>query len=270
VSERRDWPIVVGGCYRSGTSLVRRILDSHPRIHCGPELKFFRDFYGEYREDPYARLRFTRTVRDLVPEHDALDVLGRAFVELHDRAARRAGKDRWADKAPENVLYTAEWERLLDGRFLFVHVVRNPLDTVASMHGRFPLTLPESLEARVDLYCAYTEAGLAFGRAHPDRCRMVVYEELCSIPSTAVGDLMEWACEDPHPAQLSFNARSHQEGLEDPEIAGTNRIHLASVGRWESVLTANEAEFVWARTSDLWEQVDPAARHRPALVRGSS
>ncbi len=106
VSERRDWPIVVGGCHRSGTSLVRRILDAHPRIHCGPELTFFRDFYGDFRDDTLAHLRFARTARAVVPEDEALDVLGRAFVELHERAARRAGKPRWADKAPENVLYT--------------------------------------------------------------------------------------------------------------------------------------------------------------------
>ena len=146
MSERRDWPIVVGGCHRSGTSLVRRILDAHPRIHCGPELTFFRDFYGDFRDDALAHLRFSRTARAVVPEGEALDILGRAFVELHERAARTAGKPRWADKAPENVLYTREWERLLRGRFLFVHVVRNPLDTIASMVGRFPLTLPDTID----------------------------------------------------------------------------------------------------------------------------
>ena len=30
-------PIIVGGCFRSGTSLVRRLLNAHSRIFCGPD-----------------------------------------------------------------------------------------------------------------------------------------------------------------------------------------------------------------------------------------
>src|SRR5437762_3114343 len=117
------WPIIVGGCYRSGTSVIRRILDAHSRIHCGPEVKFFRDFYGDYLDDRLQHLRFMTTARAILPETDLLDVLGRAFVAVHERAAACAGKPRWADKNPENVLYLSEWQRLLRDHWLFVHVV---------------------------------------------------------------------------------------------------------------------------------------------------
>ncbi len=262
MSHQHDWPIVVGGCLRSGTSLVRRILDSHPRIHCGPEITFFRDFYGDYRDDVLAHLRFTRTIRDLVPEDEALAVLGQAFVELHERAARRVGKARWADKAPENVLYTSQWEALLEGRWLLVHVVRNPLDTVASMRGRFPRTLPDDVAGQADVYCRYTEAGLAFEAAHPERCFRVVYEELCATPSDGLQRLLGWLGEDFVPAQLAFNDLPHQEGLEDPEVRRTDSVHGYSVGRWPSVLTEDEAALIWARTQELWRTIDPEGRHR--------
>jgi hypothetical protein len=267
---RRGWPIVVGGCHRSGTSLVRRILDAHPRIHCGPEVTFFRDFYGDFRDDPLAHLRFSRTTRALVPEDEALDVLGRALVELHERAARRAGKARWADKAPENVLHTAAWERLLRGRFHFVHVVRNPLDTIASMVGRFPLTLPDTTGGRIAAYRQYTEAGLSFSADNPDRSVRLVYEELCGAPAETVATLMRALGEEHDAAQLAFNELPHQEGLEDPEVAATNGVHARSIGRWSEVLTFEEAEHVWERTRDLWARIDAADRFSPSLVRGSS
>src|SRR4051812_2806217 len=119
----RDWPIIVGGCHRSGTSVVRRVLDAHGRIHCGPEIKFFRDFYGDYPDDSLRDFRFVQTARAVLPADELLEVVGRAFVEVHERAAHHAGKPRWADKAPENVLHTREWERLLGDRWFLVHVV---------------------------------------------------------------------------------------------------------------------------------------------------
>ena len=230
-------PIVVGGCHRTGTSLVRRILDAHPRIHCGPEVLFFRDFYGDYRDDPLRHLRFAETVRSILPEEEALDVLGRALVEIHERAAKRAGKVRWADKAPENALHTAEWERLLGERWLFVHVVRNPLDTVASMRGRFPLTLPEDVAGQAEHYRRYTAAGLAFAGRHPERSFVLVYERLCSEPEQTLGALMTHLGEELDGRQLAFNDEPHQAGLEDPLVGETVEVHRASVGRWRSVLS---------------------------------
>jgi hypothetical protein len=213
--DRADWPIVVGGCHRTGTSLVRRLLDAHSRIHCGPEVPFFREFYGDYRDDPLAHLRFATAARSVLPENDLLDLLGHAFIEIHMQAARRQGKARWADKAPENVLYLSGWARLLGEDWLFVHVVRSPLDTIASMKERpFPLTLPPDLGGRVALYRRCAEAGLEFGATNADRCRFVVYEELVAEPERVVAELMAWLGETFERAQLGFNDVPHQEGLE--------------------------------------------------------
>jgi hypothetical protein len=258
---RNEWPIIVGGCHRSGTSLIRRILDAHSRIHCGPEVKFFRDFYGDYFDDPLRSYRFPMTARSFLPEDDLLDVLGRAFVTVHEEAARRAGKPRWADKAPENVLYLGQWQRLLGEGWLLVHVVRNPLDTLVSMDEvGFPLTLPADLDGRVAFYRRYTEAGLDFGTRFTDRYVRVVYEEVVRSPEAAVETLMVALGEDLERPQLGVNATAHEPGLEDPKIAGTTGIHRQSVDRWREQLTPEEVEAVWDSTSDLWQVIDPGGR----------
>src|SRR5438105_15007030 len=109
---RNDWPIIIGGCHRSGTSLVRRILNAHSRIFCGPEVKFFRDFFGAYKDDPIRHLRFFNTARTILSGDELLQIFGGAFVSMHERAAAVAGKPRWADKNPENVLSLELWQRL--------------------------------------------------------------------------------------------------------------------------------------------------------------
>ncbi|HEY6150160.1 MAG TPA: sulfotransferase [Gaiellaceae bacterium] len=257
-NSRAAWPIVIGGCHRSGTSLLRRVLNAHSRIHCGPEIKFFRDFYGDYFDDPLAPYRFASTARAILPEEELVEVLGRAFVTVHERAARRVGKPRWADKAPENVLYLEQWQRLLGDEWLLVHVVRNPLDTLASMNAvGMPLTFPPNLDERIEFYRRYTESGLDFAERQPKRYLRVVYEELTASPQRVLGRLMAWLGEALEPQQREFNEVAHQPGLEDPGVRETNAVHADSVDRWRTDLAGDKAPAMWAATEDLWKRIDP-------------
>lgn len=246
-------PIVVGGCHRSGTSLVRRLLNTHSRIHCPPEVKFFRDFHGDYPNDPLWSFRYVATARVLASEDELLELFGRTFVTLHERAAARRGKPRWADKNPENVLYLADWQRLLGDAWLFIHVVRNPLDTVASIkEAKFPRIIPADLAGRIALYRRYSRAGLDFATANPDRHYRLHYERLVRSPEATLRDLMAWLGEGFEPAQLAFNEAPQQRGLEDPKIAETSAVHTKSVDRWPTVLSAEEARLIEDETRDLW------------------
>lgn len=255
--ESRDTrPIIIGGCYRSGTSLLRRILNAHARIQCGPEVKFFRDYYGDYFDDPIKHLRFTTSARSILDEDELLDVLGQAFVTVHERAAARVGKPRWADKNPENVLYLRQWQRLLGDGWLFVHVARNPLDTLASMKETpFPLTLPGNLESRAALYVRYNRAALDFAAAHPSRYYRILYEEIVNAPVPTLHALMEWLGETFEGQQLTYNQAFQQIGLEDPKVALTSSVHTESVGRWRHMLTEPEVEVIWRVTEATWRAI---------------
>ena len=264
-AERSDWPIVVGGFYRSGTSLVRRLLDAHPRIYCGPEPAFFRDFTGDYIDDPLANVRFLQASRRLVPESDLMEIVGAAFVRLHERAAEHAGKPRWADKDPMNTVHLADWERLLGDRWLFLHVVRNPLDTLASLReAGFPRTMPADLDAQIALWQRYTRAGRDFARRHPDRARQVRYEDLVRDPGPVLADLMAWLGESLDPGQLVLDPKRHQRGLEDAKARRATSIHTESVGRWHTLLSPEEAERIEATCGPLWAETLAAGEPGPA------
>ena len=239
---------------------MRRVLNAHSAIHCGPEVKFFRDFFGDYPDDTLKPFRFLATARAILPEDELLDIAGAAFVAVHERAARLAGKRRWADKAPENVLYLAEWQRILGDDWTFVHIVRHPLDTLASIkEAGFPRTIPADLPGRIALYCRYTQAGLDFASRWPARYCRVIYEDFVSQPEQGIAGLMAQLGEEAEPGQLTFNDSPQQEGLEDPKIGRTTRIHAESLRRWRDILTPDEAESVWDATQDLWRLANPTA-----------
>jgi hypothetical protein len=255
-----DWPIIVGGCHRSGTSLVRRILDSHSRIHCGPEVKLFAELYGERRYDPAWVIRFIPTARTLIGDDELLEVLGPALVALHERAAGAAGKSRWADKVPENVLHLPRWQRLLGDEWLFIHVVRNPLDTIVSLREARFIDVPSDLTAQVIHYRRYFEAGLRFSSEHPERSQTLVYERLVEHAEGTVAEMMRLLGEQLEPRQLAINAQPHQPGVEDFKVTVTTGVKRDSVNRWRSALAPADAELVWELTRDLWAQVDPDGR----------
>lgn len=247
-------PIIVGGFFRSGTSLFRRLLDAHSRIHCPPEVKFFRDFYDDYLQAPDRHARFFATVKAIgLDEDELLSIFGGAYVRSRELAAHKLGKPRWADKNPENVLYLEQWSRILDGRFCFIDVVRHPLDVLASVvEARFDNTLPADLPGKIEVYARYTTAGLDFASRHPGRALVVKYESLVERPQQTMTDVMAFLGESFEPGMIEGAfAGARQRGLEDPKVERTTAIHAQSLGRWKRDLAAADARLARDRLATI-------------------
>jgi hypothetical protein len=258
---RSTCPIIVGGCHRSGTSLLRRILDSHPSIHCGPEVKFFRDFFGDYgARDPLAGRRFFATAKTILPPDEVFLGSGELFVRFHELAAANAGKRRWADKNPENVQYLKAWEKLIGDQWLFVNVVRNPLDTLSSMIETGWADFPPDLDGRVAHYLRFLEAGLEFRRQNPERHYLLVYEDLVTNARAALEGLASWLGEEFDEQMLEFGLAEHQEGVEDPKVRSTGEVHASSLGRWRTDLDEDEAYTILGACAPRWLEIDPDGR----------
>lgn len=240
-------PVIIGGFYRSGTSLLRRILDSHSGIHCGPEVKFMRDFFGDYPHDPLAHVRLFATARTYgLPEDHLLATFGRAFVTFHEEAAAAAGKARWADKAPENVLFLDAWRTVLPAGFRFIELVRDPLDALTSLDEiGFPKTVPASLADRVALYAHFREAGTRQLRNWPKSSIQVSYESLVTSPQRTVQALMDWLGE-PFEANMlqAINSPERRRGIEDPKAHLHATVHAHSVGRGLRQMPTQSQHFI--------------------------
>jgi Sulfotransferase family len=239
-----DWPIVVGGSHRSGTTLLRRFLNGHPRIFCPPEIKFHKDLLAQYPDDPLAHGRLGSSIRALgLPTEIWLDEFGGALCRCYDIATRKVGKRRWADKSPENALNVSHWDRLLNGRMAFILVVRHPLDVAASM-AETPMSkvIPTDIVGRAAHVRDYMTAGLAFADEHPERSILVRYEHLVSEPKDTLIQLMSFLSEQYDEAMIhNLHAGYHGEGLEDPKARHHANISRENVGRWQRDLSNDQA-----------------------------
>jgi hypothetical protein len=146
---RAPAPFIVG-VGRSGTTLLRLMLDAHPELAIPPETHFVPELIGRFEQgqvepaDVIAIITSGRHWGDFGLEEGALrerlesaaplDAASaiRSFFELY---AERHGKPRWGDKTPIYVKDMAEIEAEI-GEARFVHLIRDGRDVALSRAGR--------------------------------------------------------------------------------------------------------------------------------------
>ena len=230
-------PIFIGGAGRSGTTLLRVMLDSHPRISCGPELKV-----GPAVLELWQRLRGPWSTglvaRGAAP--DQVDALFRdLLLGLVAAGPAPAPKPRLAEKTPHNVFWFRELGQLF-GDAAFVHVVRNGYDVVASLlrvdwrgpdgerleYTRDPAAAARYWAAAVTAGLDAADEPLLAGRLH-----VVHYEELVTEPEATLRRLLGFLGEPWDPAVLKHDRRDHTLGGESSAGRVAEPIDSGSVGR---------------------------------------
>src|SRR5262245_41788936 len=123
-----SWPIFIGGAARSGTTLIRVLLDSHPNIACGPEFKLTPLLLQQWREFK----AYSRMIPDAqrAPEGVVDELYQDLIFGMLYPYATRQDKDRIAEKSPNNVLAFADIHALFPESPL-IHVIRDGRDVVA-------------------------------------------------------------------------------------------------------------------------------------------
>lgn len=126
-------PLFIGGAGRSGTTLLRVILDSHPNIACGPELKLTEwvvnsrlDFFDfvKARNAPLREYRLT-------PEY-VNRIFSAMLLSLMENYRKLSNKPRIAEKTPINACLFEHLSEIFPESPL-IHVIRDGRDVVCSL-----------------------------------------------------------------------------------------------------------------------------------------
>lgn len=260
---RRERPIFVFGCPRSGTTMLQLMLHGHPRIAIPPETRFIercyfgRRAFGDLR-DPGNRRKLADAIvtpketrfRDLhLPREEVVarvvaagPTVGSACATVLRMYAARFGKPRWGDKRPGYHRVIPELRALFPDA-VFVHLLRDGRDCVASLNRASWWARP--IHHSIHAWMSATGNARRAARTLPaDSLYELRYEDLVSEPDRQLAALCAFLGEDYDAAMATPKALAGVAvAPRKMRVEGTYRdVSASSVGNWRAHLDPWEIE----------------------------
>jgi hypothetical protein len=267
-----DAAIFVGGMPRSGTSLMRAILDAHPDVAMFPgELPLWRHLAPVHAGLDLGRAAARdRLIRALVSHPsvkragDAIDGralaatlaaepavrLGTVFAHALRQCADRAGKPRWGVKDPRSEFHADRILAELPAASM-VHMIRDPRDVLASQRATWGRAAQHIVSTVADWRRSADIARRRQGAGYV----VVRYEDLVAEPAQVVGRVCRALGLDYRPEMLDAAGRPLWPGVVAPPGWTITR---ESVGRYRADLAAADIRYIeWraAREMRTWGYV---------------
>mgnify|MGYP000302119274 CR=1 FL=1 len=286
MKDLRNRPVFICGYPKAGTTLLRNLLDSHPQLVVFPEeTLFFRRFlrkadgldsqslldlaeqeivsiFGEDAEkpnNPYGdshqgygdisverlKSRFSaRIARDGL-RHPG-DVLSAVVLAFGDLVGYPPGQARWwVEKTPYNEQFTGQVLKWWPAA-RFIHIVREPCDNFASYQRKHR---DWGAGFFSEHWNRSTTAGIQNIRQHgPKKYLMMPYEDLVQQPEEKLAEICAFLEIDDHPSLRQPTKRGQPWRGNSMFDDRFNAISAAAVGRWQTVLTPEEAAVIQLTT----------------------
>lgn len=199
-------PIVVGGCERSGTTLLLSVLSAHPSVLAIPYETWGLAWGPRTGFANSHRIRMSRIWRGL------------------GVAQRAPAQDRWAEKSPANVFHFREILSYFDGDVQCLEVVRDGRDVVTSIHPA-----DDEPWVPIERWIEAVDAGLSVaGRRAVTTVR---YEDLVRRPIDTLYELCEALDLSAYGTARLSRRRSGPSWLENATVRRSENLVGRTVGR---------------------------------------
>jgi hypothetical protein len=266
----RPAPFFVVGCPRSGTTLLRFMLDSHPRLAVPPESHFITCLAPRNPRSPFDVQRIlghsqirtwdidTAAVRDAVARRRAVTFAEQVHA-LFGQYATARGKQRWGDKTPDYVEHIGQIAAIFPDAH-FIHVIRDGRDVATSL-AQLPWG-PASPVAGAFQWRRKVTRGRSYGAALPaDRYLELRLEDLVADSEGELRRLCAFLGEAFDPAMLDYHRTAEERMLEPQETyMAVTHPHLAKpptagLRNWRAGLTTDEQEAIEAVCAPLLREL---------------
>ena len=279
-------PLIVLGVRRSGTTLLRVMLDRNAALAIPDESYFVPQLARRHRGTiaPEAFLDDLRRLPTLVEWGLSPDAVARrlhpgmttgdAIAAVFETYAAERGKPRWGDKTPLYMQHLPLFERLFpDARF--VHLIRDGRDAALSF-----LTVPDGIMTEgwghphdasgfACQWATEVRAARALGEhVGPQRYLELRYEQLVAEPETELRRVCAFAGLEYDDAMLEYvgqteSARKeHQQRLKEPPRVGVRDWRTEMGGEARAAFEAVAGDLL----DELGYEVEARGRDRTRLA----
>lgn len=230
-------PVFIVGSMRSGSTLLRLILDSHPHIAVGPESGFMSGLAGvkEVPDWQHGAGWFQR----LGWSEDEIDERLRVFYDgIFRRHAQQQGKRRWGEKTPFHTSHIDEMARVFPDA-VFVGIVRHPGAVAVSLRKKFHYTFADAVDYWVSTNYEMAQSGSALSR----RFFLVRYEDLVGDGEAVLRELMVAIGEPWHPHLLEHHQVQRAQGaprIVEGATSTRDAIDPTRADRWTDAVTPTD------------------------------
>jgi hypothetical protein len=250
-------PIFIVGAPRSGTTLLQRMIRSHPNI-CSPtgESHFIIPLYK--KRNQYTNLHTPQGIKNILEEMRRIsrefveedlhgltfdtDILSHEFYQagiteikdiitaLFEKNMRGEGKSRWAEKTPYYILHMKTiLEIYPDAQF--IHIIRDGRDVFLSMMERKHDLKIYNIHQAAYLWKKYVDTGQETGKNLPkDTYFELRYEDLIENPHDKLEELCNFLNEPFSQSMVDFQ-KSKDPNSKTPLLK--KPIQKSNYGKWK-------------------------------------
>ncbi|MDJ0594104.1 MAG: sulfotransferase [Pleurocapsa sp. MO_226.B13] len=223
-------PIFIVGCDRSGTTLLRLMLNQSRVLHITAETEFLlplqknQAIYGDFSQ-PYQRYFFIRDLQTnratsktftfpvfeltVIEAATALEQaaptdFSGASQAIYQASVAKKNKQRWGDKTPHQVRDICTLAQMFPDA-QFVHIIRDGRDVAISM--RKAGWLRGNMLGIAEYWCRQVTAGISAGRSLDNsetRYYELYYEQLLQHPEATLQALCAWLNLEYSPQMLEY------------------------------------------------------------------
>ena len=230
-TRQEEIPVFIVGLPRAGSSLLEKILGSHPQVQA----------LGELVQWPLAVKQQSGTRSPALYEAAVVNGIARVGAAnlgeqyLQSIAHMRDQRKVFTDKLPNNFLYLPLIARALPAAKM-VHVRRNPMDAGLAIYKQlFADAYPFSydLQELGDYYVRYHQLMTRWQALLGDRLYILDYDELVADPEMQIAALLNWLDLPFDEACLQFHRSS--DATATPSASQVREpIYRRASGRWKN------------------------------------